>query len=307
MGYSTEMGKTNDNILELKNLTKHYAGFSLESVNLELPYGCIMGLIGENGAGKSTTIKAILGLLKPDAGQVVLFGEENGSGEDGERISAETKEKIGVVLGELNLPATFTGYEICRMMQGIYKNWDAEQFYQYLDQYGIDRKKKIKDYSRGMKMKAALAIALSHDAKLLLLDEPTSGLDPVAREEVLDLLRDFVMDEERSVLISSHIISDLEKTADYVAFLHQGKLILSEEKDQLLAEYKLLKGSWREIEKERENGTVELFGVKETSFNTTALVKLHGFRPERSGLLVESAALEDIMIYLIQGERRTGR
>lgn len=289
------------NILELKNLTKRYRDFSLEDVSLKLPYGSIMGLIGENGAGKSTTIKAILSLLWPDSGQVCLFGT------DSSECGPEIKEDIGVVLGELNLPATFNGHEICRMMQGIFKNWDSECFYRYFEQFQIDTKKKIKEYSRGMKMKAALAIAMSHDAKLLLLDEPTSGLDPVVREEVLDLLREFVMDESHSVLISSHIISDLEKVADYVAFLHRGRLLLCEEKDRMLEEYRMLKGSSEEIEKAQRDGTAEVLGVKKSAFGATALAKLCGLRPERTALTVEAAGLEDIMIYLIEGERERGK
>lgn len=256
-----------------------------------------MGLIGENGAGKSTTIKAVLSLLWPDSGQVCLFGKDNSE------CGPEIKEDIGVVLGELNLPATFNGHEICRMMQGIFKNWDSECFYRYLEQFRIDTKKKIKEYSRGMKMKAALAIALSHDAKLLLLDEPTSGLDPVVREEVLDLLREFVMDESHSVLISSHIISDLEKVDDYVAFLHRGRLLLCEEKDRMLEEYRMLKGSAEEIEKAQKDGTAKVFAVKKSAFSATALARLRGLRPEHTALTVEAASLEDIMIYLIEGER----
>lgn len=284
-------------ILELKGLTKHYEGFSLENIDLEIPYGCIMGLIGENGAGKSTTIKSILGLVQPDAGEVEIFGKKRS--EHDEAI----KEDIGVVLGELTLPVTFNGKEICRMMHGIYKKWNDELFYHYLEQFHINKNKKIKDYSRGMKMKAALAIALSHDAKFLILDEPTSGLDPVIREDVLDILREFVMDEEHAVLISSHIIDDLEKTADYIAFIHEGHLILCDEKDRLRETYRILKCSREMLKTLSEAGKIEVEGVRENHFAVDALVKNIKLRPSDGEFVLEPAGLNDIMIYMVRGEK----
>lgn len=287
-----------DFILEIEGLTKHYKDFTLNQLKLQMPYGCILGLIGENGAGKSTTIKAILGLIHKDGGMIRLFGKDIDS--DGE----EVKEHIGIVLGELNLPETFNSIEICKMMKGIYKNWNSETYYEYLRRFKIEKKKKIKDYSRGMKMKAALAIALSHEAKLLILDEPTSGLDPVVRDSVLDILREFVMVEERSVLISSHIISDLEKVADYVALLHDGNLALYGEKDMILEEYRILRGSSENIRKMGAEHAATIIGIREHSFGSEALVKDMSKNAEQYGLLAEAAGLENIMIYMVKGGGR---
>lgn len=289
--------KMEKNILEIKGLTKTYGDFSLENLCLNLPYGCIMGLIGENGAGKSTTIKAILGLIRPDSGIISVFGKS------GEEWLKEAKEQIGIVMGEIQLPATFNGREICRMMEGIYKNWQSDEFYRYLDQFAISSKKKIKDYSRGMKVKAALSIALSHQARLLILDEPTSGLDPLIREEVLEILREFTMDEEHSVLLSSHITSDLEKAADYVAFLHQGRLVLCEDKDQLLGEYRLVKGKKGDIEELQKEGRLKIVGLRENSFGAEGLVKNVTSQAHRRDLFLEPVTLEEIMIYFSKGEK----
>ena len=286
----------NNNILQITGLTKHYSDFSLQDLNLELPYGCIMGLMGENGAGKSTAIKAILGLIRPDGGTVHMFGEE--VREDGARL----REQVGTVLEGLNLPGTFNGMEIDRMMSGIYKRWDSRCFRQYLERFDVGLKKKIKDYSRGMKIKVSLAIALSHEARLLILDEPTSGLDPVIREEVLDMLREFVMDEEHSVLISSHIISDLEKTADYAAFIHKGKLILCEEKDRLQEEYRMIKGSREAIRRLETEGAIAVEGLRENCFGADALVRIKKMGRLANDVSVEPAGLEDIMIYLVKAE-----
>lgn len=286
------------NILEIKGLTKNYEGFSLSDINLQLPYGCIMGLIGENGAGKSTTIKAILGLINVNSGTIKIFDA------DWEKDGEVIRDDIGVVLGELNLPITFNSKEICRMMKGIYRNWNSETYFGYLEQFWIDKNKKIKDYSRGMKMKAALAIALSHEAKLLILDEPTSGLDPVVREDVLDVLREFVMEENHSILISSHILSDLEKTADYVTFLHKGRISLWGEKDRLLEEHRLFKGSREELDKLEAAGRVTVVGIRENSFGLEALLKDVRIPAGNRNYALEAADLEDIMLYMVKGERR---
>lgn len=287
-----------ENILEIKGLTKHYDGFSLSDINLSLPYGCILGLIGENGAGKSTTIKAILGLIHADGGSISMFGA------DWEKAGAAVREEVGVVLGELNLPASFNSKEICGMMKGIYKNWDCGVYEDCLKRFKIDRKKQIKDYSRGMKIKAALAIALSHDAKLLIMDEPTSGLDPVVRETVLDMLREFVVQEEHSVLISSHILSDLEKTADYVAFLHEGRIVLWGEKDQLLAEHRVFKGSRDELDLLESAGNAIVVGIRENSFGVEALLRNVRVSSGNRSFVLEPASLEDIMLYMVRGKGR---
>lgn len=211
------------NALELQNVTKEYPGFSLTDISFSLPCGYIMGLIGENGAGKTTTLKAILGLIHSQGSVQVL-------GRGREAITA-AKEQVGVVLEDATFPDPLNGRDVAQILRGVYKTWDREKFMGLLHQFDLDPKKKVKDYSRGMKMKLSLAVALSHDSRLLLLDEPTSGLDPVVREEVLDMLLQFIQEPDRSVLFSSHILSDLERVCDYATFLHQGKVVFSMPKE----------------------------------------------------------------------------
>ncbi len=219
------------NVLEIKDLTKSYKDFTLDHLTLSLPQGSIMGLVGENGAGKSTTIKLILDMIKKDSGTVTLFGKDN---QDNMKLA---KEDIGVVLDEVGISECLTPVQVGKIMACTFKNWDAETYADYLHMFSLPEKKKFKEFSRGMKMKLGLAVALSHKPKLLILDEATSGLDPVIRDEILDIFNEFTRDEEHAVLISSHIVSDLEKICDYIAFLHKGKLMLCEEKDVLLEQY----------------------------------------------------------------------
>ena len=216
------------NAIEVKNLTKKYKGFSLENLSFTLPGGCIMGLIGENGAGKSTAIKSILGIVRPDSGNIRIFGKEP---------EADIKNAIGVVLDEVGIPDNFTVRDVNSVMKNSFNNWDNELFRDYISRFRLPEKKIFKSFSKGMKMKLGIAIALSHNAKLLILDEPTSGLDPVVRDEIIDIFNDFTRDENHSILISSHIVSDLEKICDYISFLHNGRLMLCEEKDRLLEQY----------------------------------------------------------------------
>ena len=230
------------NALEIRNLTKAYPGFTLDNLNLTLPSGCIMGLIGENGAGKSTTIKLILDMIHKDSGSIIILGKDNTD-------SIElTKEDIGVVMDEVGIPECLTVKQVGNVMKNTFCNWDDAEYARLVQKLALPDKKQFKEFSRGMKMKLGIAIALSHKAKLLILDEATSGLDPVVRDEVVEMFSDFTRDENRSILISSHIVSDLEKLCDYVAFLHKGKLLLCEEKDQLLAEYGLIHCTAEEIQ-----------------------------------------------------------
>ncbi len=219
------------NSLEIRNLTKSFKDFRLDNLNLTLPSGCIMGLIGENGAGKSTTIKLILDILHKDGGSIKILGEDN------ENNIALTKEDVGVVMDDVGLPECLTAKQIGKVMKNTFKNWNGDEYKHLLRKLSIPDGKPFKDFSRGMKMKLGIAIAMSHGAKLLLLDEATSGLDPVVRGEVVEMFYDFTRDENHSILISSHIVSDLEKLCDYIAFLHKGKLLLCEEKDALLSKY----------------------------------------------------------------------
>ena len=216
------------NALEIRSLQKHRKGFSLDGINLTLPAGCIMGLIGENGAGKTTTIKLMLDMIRKDGGTVRILGKD----------SAEiSKEDIGVVLDEVGLPTCLTACQVDKIMSKAYTQWSSDEFFAYLKRLNVPENKAFSALSRGMKMKLGIACALSHKAKLLILDEATSGLDPAVRDEVIDILLDFTRDEEHSVLISSHIVSDLEKICDYIAFLHKGRLMLCEEKDRLYEQY----------------------------------------------------------------------
>lgn len=219
------------NAIEIKNLCKRYPGFKLDNLNLTLPGGCVMGLIGENGAGKSTTIKLILDIALADSGEITVLGKSN-------KVNFNvTKEDIGVVLDEVGLPGTLNANQIATIMRCTFRNWSNDKYYELLNRFSVPRDKKFKDLSRGTKMKLGIAIALSHKPKLLILDEATAGLDPVARDELMTVFSEFTRDEDHSVLISSHIVSDLEKICDYIAFLHKGKLMLCEEKDRLYEQY----------------------------------------------------------------------
>lgn len=217
-----------ENILEVNNLCKTYDSFSLKNINLELPKGTIMGLVGENGAGKSTTIKAILNLIHTSNGLVKIFGL------DMKEKEIEIKEDIGVVLDEGFFSEYLTPTDINNILSGIYKNWSEELFFKYLEDFKLPKDKVSKEFSTGMKMKLKIAAALSHKPKLLILDEPTSGLDPIARQDILDIFQDFIQDEEHSVLVSSHITSDLENIADYISFINNGEIVLSKTRDELI-------------------------------------------------------------------------
>ena len=274
------------NAIEIKNISKHYPGFSLENLNLTLPSGCIMGLVGENGAGKSTTIRTILGMTRPDSGEVTVFGE---------RLTPEGKEKLGVVLDEPGYPGCMTADQIGKMLSGLYKGWEADTFEGLLTRLQIPRSKSFKDFSKGMKMKLCLAAALSHGAKLLILDEATSGLDPVVRDELLDIFNDFTRDEGNSVLISSHIVSDLEKICDYIAFLHRGRLMLCREKDELLNEYTFVQGSREEID------SLEPIGRRDGRFGTEAIVRRNRVP---GGMKTSPITIEELFIFMAKEEGR---
>lgn len=217
-----------ENILEVKNLCKNYDKFSLKNISLNLPKGTIMGLVGENGAGKSTTIKAILNLLHTSDGIIKIFGL------DCKEHEMEIKEDIGIVLDEGFVSEYLNPKDINTIMKDMYKNWDEELYFKYLADFKLPEDKISKEYSSGMKMKLKIAVALAHHPKLLILDEPTSGLDPVARNDILDIFQDFIQDEEHGIFVSSHITSDLESIADYITFINNGEIVLSKTRDELL-------------------------------------------------------------------------
>ncbi len=276
------------NAIEIKGLTKKYSDFKLEKLDLELPEGCIMGLIGENGAGKSTTIKSLLGIVNPDGGEISLLGKNSGT---------EVKSEIGVVLDDVGLPECLNITDVRKIMRSTYKNWKDDVFSGYIKRFDLPEKKSFKDFSKGMKMKLGIAIALSHDAKLLILDEPTSGLDPLVRDQVVDILNEYTRDEGHSILISSHIVSDLEKICDYIAFLHKGKLMLCEEKDRLLEQYAFVNVSKEQLSSFME-GAVK--GSKESRWGVEAIVD-RDMIP--AGIETKPVNIEDLFVFMAQEEK----
>lgn len=284
-----------ENCLEIRNLSKKYDGFSLENINLILPKGSIMGLIGENGVGKTTTIKAILNLIKRDSGVIKIFGLDNI--EDEKKI----KEQIGVVLEEGHFHDTLRSKDISVFMKEIYKNFDVKLFDDYLKKFKIPRDRVVKELSKGMRMKLSIATALSHRPKLLILDEPTSGLDPVSRSEILDVFYDFIQDEEHSILLSSHITSDLEKIADYITFVHDGKILFSDETDKLLYNYAVIKcneNNFSKIDK------ADVVAYRKNKFSYEVLVNDKKMAKNKySDLVIDNTNLEEIMVLLIRGQK----
>lgn len=279
------------NALELKNVTKRYGDFALEHMNLELPEGCVLGLVGENGAGKSTTIQMILDAVRCDEGEIRVLGCDNR--DDG---FTAVKEEIGVVLDESCFPEGMTVRAADRILGDIYSKWDSEAFFSYIKQFALPENKKFKEFSKGMKMKLSIAAALSHHARLLILDEATSGLDPIVRDEILDIFYEFTRDETHSILISSHIVSDLEKICDYIAFLHKGKLMFLEEKDGLGEKYGILKCSGEQLEALHPDAVK---GKRSSRYGVEALVE-RSLVPE--GLTLERAGIEDVMVYMVKGD-----
>ncbi len=276
------------NALEIRNLTKSYPGFTLDRLNLTLPNGCIMGLIGENGAGKSTTIKLILDMIHKDSGSITILGRDNGDS------IALTKEDIGVVMDEVGIPECLTVKQVGKVMKHTFRNWDDTEYARLIQKLALPDKKLFKEFSRGMKMKLGIAIALSHNAKILLLDEATSGLDPVVRDEVVEMFSDFTRDENHSILISSHIVSDLEKLCDYVAFLHKGKLLLCEEKDRLLAEYGLIHCTNEEL---YSLPAEAIKHKKENPYGVEAMVLR---RAVPAGVNVSPISIEELFVFMVK-------
>ena len=279
------------NAIEIKGLTKEYKDFTLGPMELTLPMGCVLGLVGENGAGKSTTIRLIMNAVSRDGGEVTVMGLDNLSPE-----FRQMKESIGVVLDETCVPEFITARQLGKILAGAYRGWDEAAYHSWLNRFQLPLNKKYKEYSRGMTMKLGIAAALSHGAKLLLLDEATSGLDPMVREELLEVFADFAAQDDHAVLISSHIVSDLEKICDYIAFIHRGKLMLCEEKDLLLERYGLLKCSPQEL---AAVDPAVVHGKRIGEYGAEALVDRD--RAPRN-LLVERPTLEDIILYLAKEE-----
>lgn len=281
-----------DDILQIKNLSKTYDGFCLDHVTFSVPKGCIMGLIGENGAGKSTAIKLILDLIHRESGEILLWGRDN------RKDIRQMHEKIGVVLEESGFSENIRVGDVNRIMRNIFASWQPEVFLSYMNRFSISTKKEIKELSRGMKTKLSIAVALSHQTELLILDEPTSGLDPVVREEILDIFLEFIQEEEHAILISSHITGDLEKVADYITFLHEGKIIFSERKDELLEQYGIVKCSASEFEALDKS---VVCGYRKNEFGVEALVLKNRLKGKH---MMDPATIEEIMLFYIRGNAK---
>lgn len=284
-------------ILEVNNLSKQYkkSGFALKNVSFNVPYGSIVGFIGENGAGKTTTISCILNALFKDSGAIKILGSEMTDND------SALREELGVVFDAGSFPDHLDARKLSNIMKGIYTKWDQNLFTGYLNQFQIPEGKKISAFSRGMSMKLSIAAALSHRPKLLILDEATSGLDPIVRDEILDVFLDFVQDEEHSILLSSHITSDLEKIADYIVLIHNGEIILTAPKDELIYDYAVARcktSQFSQIEKS------DIIAYRKRDYQTDVLVKNRKeIERKYKNLTLDTVSIDDIMLLLIKGER----
>lgn len=277
-----------ENSIELKNVTRVYPKFSLQDVSFSVPCGSVVGFIGENGAGKSTTIKAILGLLKKGEGEITVLGE------NASELSPETKEKIGVVFDGLVFPPNLNAKQLDRVMSGIYKTWESDTFFAYLKRFELPLDKKFKTFSRGMEMRLSIAAALSHKAQLLVLDEPTSGLDPIMRSEILDIFLEFMQDETHSILISTHITSDLEHIADYICFIHKGRIVFTEERNEMLEKHRILKCTDEELE---SIDKADIIGMRKGRYSNEVLTKAADKYPD---ITADTPSIEEIMVYYVK-------
>ena len=283
-----------DNALELWHVSRRLGDFELRDVNLTLPKGCILGLVGENGAGKSTTIRLLTGELRPDSGTVSVLDAEPGSPD-----FRSVKERLGVVLDDAWFPEILNARQVGTMMAMTYESWDAELYESYLARFALPREKNFKDYSRGMRMKLAIAVALSHSPRLLVLDEATAGLDPIVRDEVLEIFREFSEAEDHAILISSHILSDLEKLCDYIAFLHQGRLLFCDEKDRLLEEYGIFVGTADQVNSLQDGAVV---ARENSSFGGVRAIVRRDAVP--ACLPLEKPTVEDIILAMVRKEQK---
>lgn len=286
-----------DNILELKEVCKTFpkSSFALDKISFSVPYGSIMGFVGENGAGKTTTIDCILNTVAKDSGTIKLFGREM------QDSDTDIKEKIGVVYDGDNFPGYLSAEDLAQIMEGVYTNWDHARFQKHLEDFHLSPKQKIKNYSRGMTMKLAIAAALAHHPQLLILDEATSGLDPIMRDEMLDVFLDFVQDESHSILLSSHITSDLEKVADYITFIHNGKLILTVPKDDLVYNYAVMRCRESQF---HVLDPKDIIAYRKRDFQIDVLVPDgKDARRKYKDIVVDHVSVDEVMLLLVKGER----
>lgn len=275
-------------LLRVEGLTKRYETFTLDGVSFSLEPGYIMGFIGRNGAGKTTTMKAMLGLVHPDAGKVTMFGEDFSTHEQA------CKQRIGFAIGGVDYYPKMRLTDIASVTKRFYDEWDDAAYARYMARFELDENKRVSALSAGMNVKFSLALALSHNARLLILDEPTSGLDPVSRDDLISLFQSIIEEGDRSILFSTHITSDLEKCADYITFIRGGKIVASTDRDAFLSAYRLVNGRTDQL---TEAMRPYLHGVRENAFGFTALIR-EADLPKADGLLVAPADLESVMIYL---------
>jgi len=287
-------GAIMENILEIKNLTKEYKNFKLDNISFNIEKGYIMGFIGENGAGKTTTIKLIMNLLSRDCGEIKVFGKDN------VRYEREIKERIAFVYDDCFYYENLSVKDNGKMISNFYKKWDWKVFTNYLKKFNLDEKQKVKELSKGMKMKFAIAIALSHKAEFIILDEPTSGLDPVMRRQVLDIFQQVIEDENVGILISSHITSDLEKIADHITYIKKGKIVFSMSTPDLEEEYKIIKGNLNLL---KDIDINLIYGLRETPYGFEGLIREISKIDSkiRHQLVIEKPTIEEIMVSINKG------
>lgn len=282
-----------ENAIEINGLTKRYDGFTLDNVSLAVPRGSIMGFVGQNGAGKTTTIRALLGIIRPDSGSIKLFGQSPDKNE------AAIKSRIAVVFDELPFHECLNALQLDKIMREIYPKWDSGVFAAYLERFSLPRKKKFSQLSKGMKMKLQIAAALSHGAELLIMDEATSGLDPVVRSEMLDVFLEFIADEGHSILMSSHITSDLERIADSITFIHGGKILLSDQKDVILDDHRIIKCGADELS--CIDGD-DIISIRRSEFGCEVMVKNFSRNGRKySNMIADRAALDEILLFAVKG------
>lgn len=278
-------------MLSIKNYSKHYKNFDIENLSFDIPDGTVVGLIGENGAGKSTIIKSILGVVHSDSGHILFNGTEIS------KISKKERQQISFVLDDTGLPMELNLTMLCNVLSYIYDKWDAAKFSELIRRFSLPDKKALKEFSKGMKMKAAIAVALSYDSRLLILDEPTSGLDPVVRDEMLQMIYDYNKDGNRAVLLSSHITTDLEKICDYIVYIHEGKIIFNEEKDELLNKYAVYSIDEKQLEEIDKDA---LLRIIEREYGMEVLAKKDKMPRDFE---YKPVTLDDIMLFYSKGER----
>lgn len=281
------------NAIKLSHINKSFGDFAIRDLNLTVPSGTICGLVGENGAGKSTTIRLLMGVLRPDSGTASVLGVDVSSPE-----FRDVKEDVGVVLDEAYFPESLNAVQVGKIMAATYRRWDQGLYDGYLKRFDLPQNKQFKDYSRGMRMKLAIAAALSHQPKLLVLDEATAGLDPIVRDEVLDIFNEFTREEDHSILISSHILSDLEKLCDYIAFIHKGDLLFCEEKDQLLEQYGIFEDSRENLDCLQPEAIV---AREESRYGGVRALVKRDLAP--TGFRLEKPTVEDVVLFLVKGAK----